>query len=174
MLCRRYCRQDATGRPNRRTTADGKIEFTGLIHQVTDNISSQLQAKEITVLDQIEPGLLISLDEEQIAHVLQNLLTNAIKFSRPGGLIHLEAVQREDQLYIHIRDEGIGFDAVIGAQLFNRYTAGRGGTHGEKSTGVGLYLARKIMEQHKGTILAESAGPDKGAIFTLVFPLNAE
>jgi len=70
---------------------------------------------------------------------------------------------------LSINDEGIGSNEVTMEQLFERFTkVGKMGTMGEVSTGLGLYLTKKIVERHGGQLLAESAGTNKGATFTIV------
>jgi signal transduction histidine kinase len=69
-----------------------------------------------------------------------------------------------------VSDTGIGFDSKYREDLFKKFTnQGRLGTANESSTGIGLYLCKKIIEKYKGKLLAESAGVNKGASFSVVF-----
>ena len=141
-----------------------------LVDKVAADLEHQLKAKQLRLRNELTAELVINLDEKQIAHVLQNLLTNAIKFSYNGGTICVTAEQSEKHLLINIIDEGLGFSPAQAAALFNRFNKGQEGTAGEPSTGIGLYLSKKIMELHGGTILADSPGAGQGAVFKLVFP----
>jgi signal transduction histidine kinase len=109
-----------------------------------------------------------------LQQALQNLLTNAIKFSHRGGNVQVSTRSFGDRLEVCVRDEGIGFTPAQGEQIFERFSkAGRAGTQGEPSTGLGLYLVRKVVSQHGGTVRAHSNGVQQGAEFVIEMPLAA-
>ena len=94
---------------------------------------------------------------------------NAIKFSSDGMNIYIVATQDNDKVILTIRDEGLGFLHADMEQIFDRFTsAGKKGTHGENSIGLGLYLSKKMIEKHDGRLYAQSDGPNKGATFTIL------
>jgi signal transduction histidine kinase len=74
-------------------------------------------------------------------------------------------------VYIKIEDQGIGFYQSSSEKYFQRFTKyGQIGTAGEKSTGIGLYLSRRIIERHSGSLKGKSDGPNKGAKFEIIIP----
>lgn len=112
------------------------------------------------------------LDPTKIEQVLNNLISNAVKFSYPGSAVEVRLVRREDEAVLSVRDQGQGIPADQVENLFNFY--GRTGTRstaGEKSTGLGLAIARRIVEGHGGAILVESR-VGEGSTFTVSLPLE--
>jgi signal transduction histidine kinase len=148
-----------------------EVPIKSLVAKVAGTLDRQITAKQLTLSNELPDDLILTLDESQIGHVLQNLFTNAVKFSHNGGLILISAEPSATQVLILVSDQGMGFSAAQAGGLFNPFTAGQAGTAGERSTGIGLYLSKKIMELHGGTIRADSPGIGKGAVFSLVFPL---
>jgi signal transduction histidine kinase len=111
------------------------------------------------------------LDRDRIAQVLSNILLNAIKYSAGGTVrVHLHAALREAT--IGVRDEGPGIPRDRLEAIFHPHVrlvgAGNRGTHG---SGLGLYIARGIVEKHGGRIWAENTDHG-GACFTIVLPLR--
>lgn len=99
---------------------------------------------------------------------IRNLIENAIKFSYQKGRVHIVSTLSGSLLHISIKDEGVGFAPELAPQLFDKFTSqGRKGTFNEPSTGLGLHLTKKIIEQHEGEIEASSEGDGKGATFTI-------
>lgn len=107
-------------------------------------------------------------EKDLLIHILVNLLQNAIKFSQPNSNINIVVQVVDKKIYISVIDTGIGFDQVLGLQLFEQFKASRVGTAGEPSLGMGLYLCKNIVERNGGRITAQSAGKDKGATFTII------
>jgi signal transduction histidine kinase len=114
-------------------------------------------------------GAEIIVDGARITQVITNLLNNAIKFTPAGGSISLEARTDQGEVHISVRDSGIGFDTEASSRLFDMY-------HQEESEltasglGIGLALARQLVEMHGGTIGASSPGKGLGAEFVVRLP----
>lgn len=109
-------------------------------------------------------------DEALIRIVFRNLVSNAIKFSPHGGIVHVTAWESDDDagmLRVTVRDEGVGIPAAALFDLEN--TVSSPGTRGEKGTGLGLYLCRDIVGRHGGVISVDSA-PGAGAAFWFTLP----
>ena len=106
----------------------------------------------------------IHADRVRIAQVIGNLLDNARKFSRSGGDVELRLeVTANREAVIHVRDTGIGIDATTLAQLFSPFTqAARSIDRSQGGLGLGLALAKGLVELHEGHIEATSAGTDRG------------
>jgi PAS domain S-box-containing protein len=109
-------------------------------------------------------------DEEALSRVVENLLTNAVKFSQGGGRVEVRLGMEENVLLLEVQDHGLGIPANEQAQLFQPFQ--RGSSAHEKripGTGLGLYVCRRIVEEHGGSIsLASEEG--KGTIVTVRLP----
>jgi signal transduction histidine kinase len=113
-------------------------------------------------------------DATRLAQVLSNLLHNAAKYTARGGSISLEAEADAGQVRVRVRDNGIGIAPALLDDIFEMFIQADSSL--ERSTaglGVGLSLARKLVELHGGSIHAESAGEGKGSVFTVTLPLLA-
>ncbi len=116
-------------------------------------------------------GLTIDGDVDRIVQVLSNLLTNAAKYTPPGGHIALVAHQSDDGVVIACEDDGPGIPADLVPKLFDPFAQGpRTLDRREGGLGLGLALARTFTELHGGTIRVEARGPDGGSRFVVTFP----
>jgi CheY-like chemotaxis protein len=111
-------------------------------------------------------------DPVRIAQVLGNLLSNAAKYTQPGGSIRLVAEQDADRLLLHVRDNGLGLtpeniEAIFG--MFSQVAAAA--EHAQGGLGIGLALSRGLVQLHGGTLQARSDGPGQGSEFTVALPL---
>jgi PAS domain S-box-containing protein len=115
----------------------------------------------------------VSGDHSRLQQVVWNILSNAVKFTPRGGSIKVRVVQDDGQVQIVVSDTGIGFPASFQPHLFERFRQAESGTtraHG--GLGLGLAIARHIVEMHGGTIDAQSGGEGKGATFSVMLPLS--
>jgi len=129
-------------------------------------------AKSITASLRVPGDLIVMVDHDRFLRVLENLLSNAIKYSPPGGAILLQAMKGEtpDRVVIALHDSGPGFSAADLPQLFGRYRKlSARPTGGESSTGLGLYIVRRLLELQGGTIALVSP-PGQSAIFRIEVP----
>ncbi|HET8819806.1 MAG TPA: ATP-binding protein [Xanthomonadaceae bacterium] len=118
----------------------------------------------------IQPGLAVNGDEPLLRHVLQRLLHNAWKFAEPGQpvRISLSGEHVGDRWHLRLHDEGRGFDMRYSEKLFAPFQRLHGPDEGA-GHGMGLAIARRIIERHGGTIRAESA-PGQGTTFHIELP----
>jgi two-component system, sensor histidine kinase and response regulator len=117
------------------------------------------------------PEVCGKFDPNKIRQVVGNLLTNAVKFSPPGSTITVTVAAENGTAEIAVHDQGPGIPDSERHKLFKDF--GRTSvkpTGGEKSTGLGLAICRKIVEAHRGTITAENQ-PDRGCVFRVTLPL---
>ncbi len=113
-----------------------------------------------------EPPVEVLADRDRVAQVLANLLGNALKFTPPGGSVAVAASRTGDRVTFRVTDTGPGIDAASLPHLFDRYWKRE--TLGVKGTGLGLFIAKGIVDAHGGRLWAESP-PGRGA--TLAFTL---
>ena len=121
----------------------------------------------------IETGLpQTSLNREKIARALNNLISNALKFTPRGGRVTLRASQKNHSLQLDVSDTGIGIPEENLPSLFDKFTeAKREGLHGETTTGLGLSITKQIIELHGGSIHVSSE-ENKGTTFSIKVPVS--
>ncbi|WP_129714061.1 sensor histidine kinase KdpD [Pedobacter sp. SYP-B3415] len=101
--------------------------------------------------------MLVAIDEPKFTQVLNNLISNALKFTQPGGNIKIELKQDGTHVELRLSDDGIGIPADLLPYIFERYSrARREGLQGEPTEGIGLSIARSIITWHNATIECES------------------
>ena len=112
----------------------------------------------------------ITADEDLLSQVWLNLISNCIKFTPEGGKVHAELLQEGDYIRFRLSDTGIGITEEDQLHLFERfYKADKSRTHSNGGSGLGLSIAKKILEMHHGSIGVESV-PGAGATFTVCLP----
>lgn len=111
-------------------------------------------------------------DEQRLSQVVGNLLDNALRHTPPGGSVEISASRRGDQVTIVVSDTGDGVAAEHLPHLFERfYRADNARDREHGGAGIGLAIARALVEAHGGTISAASAGPGTGSTFTIQLPM---
>lgn len=130
--------------------------------------------KSITINKLLPDKITVFADESMIGTVLRNLISNAIKFTSQGGEINISAEKRLKEVLVSVSDNGIGIAPQRLEKLF-RIDEGDStrGTNDEKGTGLGLILCKEFIENHGGTIGAESK-EGKGSTFYFSLPNNAQ
>jgi signal transduction histidine kinase len=155
----------------------GKLEKVDLnLKEIIDeSITAQkvaLEGKELDLSFTGETALAINGNETAFKQVFLNLIGNAIKFSRNGGKILINATKTRSEIVIDVVDQGLGFKPEVSEALFKPFTEhSRKGSEGESSQGMGLFIARRFVNKHSGRLTAKSDGPDKGSTFTVHLPL---
>jgi PAS domain S-box-containing protein len=124
---------------------------------------------------EIDPALVWEGDPMRLAQVVANLLTNAARYTPPGGHVRLRASREGvDWLRIAVRDDGIGMDPALRAQVFELFFQGkRSIDRAEGGLGIGLALVKNIVELHEGRVEARSEGKGRGSEFVVLLPLRA-
>lgn len=148
-----------------------RIDLNALIAQSVALLKVAADEKSITIHTKFVRGELLTwIDKKKVERVINNLVNNAVKFSAPGSSIYIETVREEKDALILIRDEGIGIPAENQSTIFSA-GAGRKGTAGETSYGLGLAICKQIIEEHKGSITLESQ-VGQGTIFFVRLPFQ--
>lgn len=134
--------------------------------------------KNIEITLQAPDHLQIVADKNMLGSIIRNLVSNAVKFTTTGGKITVAAKQTANNcIEISVNDTGIGMDEALVGKLFKlAEVTNRRGTHGESSTGLGLFLCKDFVEKHNGTIWVESqaeneaTGQKGGTTFYFTIP----
>lgn len=120
-----------------------------------------------------EAPLLLEGDSTRLTQVVANLLDNAAKFTPPGGEISVIGYREGGEIVLRVRDRGVGISPEMLPRVFNLCAQGdRGSPHVEEGLGVGLTLARILVELHGGRIDAHSEGPGRGSEFVVRLPIG--
>lgn len=148
------------------------INIKEFIQSIVERYSVDMEYKGIEFYTSLpDHNIYIELDLIKFRLVIQNLLTNAIKFTKEGGKITLCVMEDGNDLIFSVSDTGIGIPEGQHEHIFEKFTKmKRRGTKGEKSTGLGLSIARKIIEVHQGNIEVRSKA-GKGTTFVVRLPL---
>jgi CheY-like chemotaxis protein len=113
-------------------------------------------------------------DETRLLQVIGNLISNAIKFTPPGGWIRLSAAIEDAMVVVRVRDSGRGMSAELLRHVFEMFIHGEPNSREQTGLGVGLSLAKQMIELHGGRIEAQSDGPSQGSEFRVFVPRAAE
>ena len=146
------------------------FELVRMIHEVVQLFNDAACQKSLAISRMLPPNAPVCADKAMISTVLRNLISNAIKFTRPGGEIVISAMEKKDKVTVTITDTGVGIPAAMVEKLFrideNFSTLG---TQNEKGTGLGLILCKDFIEKHGGKIWVESE-EGKGSSFYFTLP----
>ena len=143
----------------------------GVVRNAVDTVQPTADAKGVALDVTIEPGLVVPADRDRLHQVLWNLLSNAVKFTPAGGRISIRTEKRPGSVAVSVADTGIGIAAADLPYVFQRFWQAQTGASREfTGLGIGLALARHLVELHGGAISAVSDGPGHGAVFTVILP----
>ncbi len=127
---------------------------------------------QMTIVQPDEP-VTVTGDLTRLAQVVSNLLNNAAKYTPPGGQIEIALQVMNGRGVVSVRDNGLGIEAEMLSRVFDLFTqVERNMGHSQGGLGIGLALARQLIEMHGGSIGAESEGSGKGATFYISLPLS--
>ena len=120
-----------------------------------------------------EAPVLLHGDPVRLAQILTNLLSNAARYTEPGGRVRIEATREDDAVVIRVVDSGIGIPAAALADIFTMFSqASEPSAVDHGGLGIGLALAKQLTELHGGSLTAASEGRGEGSTFTLRLPLE--
>lgn len=140
------------------------------IRHAVSNLVPEAATKKIDLYVNCDENMIIFHDSKWTEEAIYNILDNALKYTDPGGKIHVEAQKQELFYKISISDTGKGIAPERQAEIFTRFYR-EPEVHDKPGVGIGLYLARKIAEFQKGYIEVQSE-VGKGACFSLYFPVK--
>jgi signal transduction histidine kinase len=150
------------------------LSMPDLLERAAENNKPHAAGKEIEL---VVSGTIsvpsVPADRGRVEQILQNLLNNAIKFTPRGGTVTLNAVEAENGVRVEISDTGPGLTSEDLGKVFQKYgRLSSKPTGGEKSSGLGLAICKKMVELHDGDIGVTNNAPAPGATFWFVLPLE--
>jgi CheY-like chemotaxis protein/nitrogen-specific signal transduction histidine kinase len=150
------------------------VDLVEVINAALDVVKPAIDAKGLRLEKVVDPSVgPVSGDFGRLQQVLWNLLTNAVKFTSKGGRIHVLAERVDSHVEISVSDTGEGIDLRFLPHLFERFSqADPSTTRQHGGLGLGLSIAKNLVELHGGSIRAESEGAGHGATFVINLPLR--
>ncbi|MBI2595644.1 PAS domain S-box protein [Candidatus Daviesbacteria bacterium] len=155
------------------SVATQPIDWTPLVKDVVNSFSNSAKEKKIqlTFIEPTQPVPKVSVDRLRITEVLFNLLSNAITYTHPGGIVKVWIETAPTEIITHIGDTGEGIPKEALPHLFTKFFRVAGNLEqGSKGTGLGLYISKAIIQVHKGKIWVSSE-LGKGSVFSFSLPL---
>ena len=156
-----------------RVNLSGDVAIDTIVEAAVEAARPAAHAKRITIQTHIEPGSYhVMGDAERLHQVVANLLSNAVRYTPAGGRIAVSVAESHDDIEIHVEDTGIGIEPAFLPHVFERFRQADSGrtTRAYGGLGLGLAIARHLVELHGGTIHAESPGPGRGSTFSIRLP----
>jgi len=153
--------------------APQKVEPAALLEHAAEVYQHHVSQQGVILLVQVEGSLpVLKLDEARMQQVLDNLVSNALRYTPSGGTITLAAAKKDGGVEISVRDTGSGIDPESLPFIFDRFHRGDRSRHAETSeSGLGLAIVKALVKAHKGTVTAEST-PGKGTTIRMLFPVG--
>jgi two-component system sensor histidine kinase VicK len=162
---------DAARNDNEHIYEMAKTDLNTFLRKVIDSWKMHHEVRNNLHFSSKATPLHVALNKEKFHRVMDNLISNAIKFSKENDKIEISIDKGNGYAVIEVKDHGLGIPKEMLPHLFDRFTkTGRTGLRGEQSTGLGLSIVRQIIENHKGTIEVTSI-EGEGSTFTIKLPL---
>jgi signal transduction histidine kinase len=154
----------------------GRASLAPILEASVDTMLPQAKAKEIDLYLELDASAIaVTCDPARLHQVVTNLLANAIKFTPSGGRVDIRLADRGSYAEITVSDTGRGIPTEFLPHTFDPFRqAGAGKATLRDGLGLGLTIARHIIERHRGKIYAESLGEGTGTKFTVTLPLEEE
>lgn len=154
------------------TLSKESINLNVFIPGIVDSVRHLSEVKNLRLVSDVEEdSVLVEADPDRMEKVLLNLLSNAVKFTPSGGKIILRIRSKNERALIEVEDDGIGIADEDLPHIFKRFHQVDGATtRNFQGVGIGLALARDLVEKHEGSLTAKSE-PGKGTTFTIDLPL---
>lgn len=150
------------------------VDAHALLRNALEICDSEIEEKQLALhIDLSATDVRLKADPARIQQIFWNLIKNAVKYTPTGGKLSIRTSNNSsDHLRVEVVDTGRGIDSESLPKIFNAFEQGEKPQPG--GLGLGLAISKALVEAHNGVIIAESAGRNKGATFTAVFPITME
>ena len=152
------------------------VDLAAVVREAVEGVLPAAGEKGVAIGADAPGGAAVAwADADRLRQVVSNLLTNAVKFTPPGGRVRVALRARGGWAELEVADDGQGITAEFLPHIFEPFTqADDSGARAEGGLGLGLAIARKLVELHGGSISGASPGPGSGATFTVRLPLRRD
>jgi signal transduction histidine kinase len=162
-----------------RRIEEGKLEFNfekldiiSLIREIVEKMKLLAMEKNLNLdFESKFDSIVMNVDKLRFSQVIQNLIDNAIKYTKEGW-IKVKVDKEDNEVLISVSDSGIGMSKELQQKLFGQFVRDPSIKKEIRGTGLGLYIAKHIVEAHNGKIWAESEGIGKGSTFCIKLPIE--
>jgi signal transduction histidine kinase len=149
------------------------FELRSAIVAAIESVRPAADAKQIDLTAELDADVPVNGDPDRLQQVATNLLSNAVKFTPSGGRIEVTLHRRDGHAELDVKDTGEGIPAELQPHIFDRFRQGDGSSTREHGgLGLGLAIAKHIVDAHGGTIAAASEGKGKGSTFSVRLPVQ--
>jgi signal transduction histidine kinase/CheY-like chemotaxis protein len=149
------------------------VDITVLVQEVAEANRPLAARKQQTITVAAPANHIAMCDADRVREAIDNLVSNAVKYSPIGGAIDLLVGEEDGGILVRVSDQGAGLSPEDISRLFGRFQRlSAKPTAGESSTGLGLSIVKRIVDLHGGRIAVESAGPGQGATFKMTLPVT--
>ncbi len=151
-----------------------KVPVQALVDATVARLAPQFAEKGVALETEIQPGLpKVVVDEDRIGQVMLNLVGNALQYTPAGGTVWITARQAGNEVRIAVEDTGVGIPPEHLPRIFDRfYRVDKSRSRAGGGSGIGLTIAKHLVEAHGGRIWAESEGRGKGSSFMFTLPIG--
>ncbi len=146
------------------------VSIASIVDQSLADCVDIISQKQIDCRNDIDPAVVASVVPAQLHELFVNLISNAVCFSGKNSAIVISAVQHDNYVMISVKDEGVGLDPAHLNHIFDEFFKADESRHDLNSSGLGLAICKRVVENHQGRIWAESPGPGKGT--TIIFTIK--
>ena len=148
------------------------VELSEVVSAAIEMASPLLEARRHGLEAEVpRRGLVVEGDPDRLGQVVANLLTNAAKYTEPGGIVSVRAAREGEQVVVRVRDSGIGISAELLPRVFDLFVQGqRALDRSQGGLGLGLAIVKSMVEMHGGRVSADSRGAGLGSEFTVRLP----
>lgn len=149
------------------------VRISVLLEEIVDSLKPQAAEAQVFIHVDCQP-LMIHANLQQMRELLTNLISNAVKYNRPGGQVWVNIRETDGQMVIRVKDNGVGIPSDSLDRIFERfYRVDKGRSRKQGGTGLGLSIVKHIVNFYHGTIHVSSE-PDIGSEFTVFLPMNGK
>lgn len=150
------------------------VDLSSLVRIVSKRMTVSFNEKKVKLTVDLPPDLpAVQADDDRIIQVLTNLISNALRYTPPGGEVTVVACRQENLVQTTVRDTGIGILQEHLPHIFTRfYRVDKSRSRQAGGSGIGLTIAKHLVESHGGRIWVESEGHDRGSAFSFTLPTS--
>ncbi len=151
-----------------------KVDLLEELNRVLERNKTLFKEHNIEVENLLDDNIVVDADKLYLEELFENLLSNAVKYTPDGGKIIIKGERGGDEVKISIKDTGIGMTEEQIKRIFDEFYKADSSRHNLDSSGLGLSIAKRIVEKHGGRIWAESPGKGKGSTFYFTLPVKRD